>query len=75
MTISGIIFYVLAVIILAATALAITRRNVMHAIVYLVVSFFGMAPAVLSPGGAASWPCWRSSFMPGPSWCCFCSSS
>ena len=44
MTISGIIFYVLAVIILAATLLAVTRRNVMHAIVYLVVSFFAMAP-------------------------------
>jgi NADH-quinone oxidoreductase subunit J len=44
MTISGLIFYVLALIILAATGLAITRRNPMHAIVYLVVSFFGMAP-------------------------------
>jgi NADH-quinone oxidoreductase subunit J len=27
-----------------ATLLAITSRNVMHAIVYLIVSFFGMAP-------------------------------
>ena len=44
MTISGLIFYALAAIILAATGLAITRRNPMHAIVYLVVSFFGMAP-------------------------------
>jgi NADH-quinone oxidoreductase subunit J len=44
MTISGLIFYALAAIILAATLLAITRRNPMHAIVYLVVSFFGMAP-------------------------------
>jgi NADH-quinone oxidoreductase subunit J len=44
MNISGIIFYILAVIILAATLLAVTRRNVMHAIVYLVVSFFAMAP-------------------------------
>ncbi len=44
MTIPGIIFYILAVIILAATLLAVTRRNVMHAIVYLVVSFFAMAP-------------------------------
>lgn len=44
MTISGLIFYMLAGIILAATGLAITRRNPMHAIVYLVVSFFGMAP-------------------------------
>jgi NADH-quinone oxidoreductase subunit J len=44
MTISGIMFYVLGIIILAATALAITRRNPMHAIVYLIVSFFAMAP-------------------------------
>jgi NADH-quinone oxidoreductase subunit J len=44
MTISGIIFYVLAAIILMATVLSITRRNVMHAIIYLVVSFFAMAP-------------------------------
>jgi NADH-quinone oxidoreductase subunit J len=44
MTISGIIFYVLAAIILAATVLSITRRNVMHAIIYLVISFFAMAP-------------------------------
>jgi NADH-quinone oxidoreductase subunit J len=44
MTLSSIIFYGLGIIILAATALAITRRNPMHAIIYLVVSFFGMAP-------------------------------
>jgi NADH-quinone oxidoreductase subunit J len=44
MTISGIIFYALAAIILTATVLAITRRNPMHAIVYLIVSFFAMAP-------------------------------
>jgi NADH-quinone oxidoreductase subunit J len=43
MTISGIIFYVLAGIILVATVLSITRRNVMHAIIYLVISFFAMA--------------------------------
>jgi NADH-quinone oxidoreductase subunit J len=44
MTISGIIFYVLAAIILIATVLSITRRNVMHAVIYLVISFFAMAP-------------------------------
>jgi NADH-quinone oxidoreductase subunit J len=44
MTISALIFYALAAIVLAATGLAVTRRNPMHAIVYLVVSFFGMAP-------------------------------
>jgi NADH-quinone oxidoreductase subunit J len=43
MTISGIIFYALAGIILVATVLSITRRNVMHAIIYLVISFFAMA--------------------------------
>jgi NADH-quinone oxidoreductase subunit J len=44
MTLYGILFYVLGLIILVASALAITSRNVMHAIVYLVVSFFGVAP-------------------------------
>jgi NADH-quinone oxidoreductase subunit J len=44
MTISGIIFYVLAGIILIATVLSVTRHNVMHAIIYLVISFFAMAP-------------------------------
>ena len=44
MTLYGLIFYLLGGIILAATLLAITRRNIMHAIVYLIVSFFGMAP-------------------------------
>jgi len=44
MTISAIMFYGLGIIILAATALAITRRNPMHAIIYLIVSFFAMAP-------------------------------
>ncbi len=43
MNLYGIIFYLLAFIILAATALAATRRHLMHAIVYLVLSFFGTA--------------------------------
>ncbi|MCL4502280.1 MAG: NADH-quinone oxidoreductase subunit J [Deltaproteobacteria bacterium] len=43
MNLYAIIFYVLAFIILASTALAVTRRNLMHAIVYLVLSFFGTA--------------------------------
>lgn len=43
MNLYGVIFYILACIILAATALAVTRRNLMHAIVYLVLSFFGTA--------------------------------
>jgi NADH-quinone oxidoreductase subunit J len=44
MTLYGLIFYLLGGIMLAATLLAITSRRIMHAIVYLIVSFFGMAP-------------------------------
>jgi NADH-quinone oxidoreductase subunit J len=43
MTIHAILFYAVAALIVAATALAITRRNLVHAVVYLVVSFFGSA--------------------------------
>lgn len=39
----AVIFYLVAFIILTATALAVTRRHLMHAIVYLVLSFFGTA--------------------------------
>ena len=43
MTLYAIIFYLLAAIILVTTGLAITRRNLVHAVVYLVFSFFGSA--------------------------------
>ncbi len=43
MTLYAIIFYVLAAVILVTTALAITRRNLVHAVVFLVFSFFGSA--------------------------------
>jgi NADH-quinone oxidoreductase subunit J len=43
MNIYVIFFYMLAVIIVTFTTLAITRRNVMHAIVYLVGSFIASA--------------------------------
>ena len=43
MTPYGILFYVLAAMILVCTGLAITRRHPIHAIVYLVASFFGSA--------------------------------
>ncbi len=43
MTLYAIIFYALAAIILVTTAMAITRRNLVHAVVYLVFSFFGSA--------------------------------
>jgi NADH-quinone oxidoreductase subunit J len=43
MSIYAVMFYVLGAVIVSATALAITRRNLMHAIVYLVLSFIGTA--------------------------------
>ena len=43
MTLYAAIFYVLAGVILVSTGLAITRRNLVHAIVYLIISFFGSA--------------------------------
>jgi NADH-quinone oxidoreductase subunit J len=43
MTLYSVIFYVLAALIIVSTGLAITRRNLVHAVVYLVVSFFGTA--------------------------------
>jgi NADH-quinone oxidoreductase subunit J len=33
----------LAAVILSATAMAVTRRNLVHAVLYLVISFFGSA--------------------------------
>lgn len=43
MTLYSILFYILALVILASTAVAITRRDMVHAVIYLVVSFFGSA--------------------------------
>ena len=43
MTLQAIVFYALAGVILTATGLAITRRNLVHAVVYLILSFFGSA--------------------------------
>ena len=43
MNLLPIIFYALAVLILVSTALAITRRNLVYAVIYLVLSFFGTA--------------------------------
>jgi NADH-quinone oxidoreductase subunit J len=42
-TLYRVIFYVVAAVIVGATALAITRRNPIHAVVYLVISFLGSA--------------------------------
>jgi NADH-quinone oxidoreductase subunit J len=43
MTIYSAIFYILALVILVTTGLAITRRNLVHAVIYLIFSFFGSA--------------------------------
>jgi NADH-quinone oxidoreductase subunit J len=43
MTFYTICFYLLALVIVAATVLAITRRHPVHAVVYLVLSFLGSA--------------------------------
>ena len=43
MTLYALIFYILAATIVVTTGLAITRRNLVHAVVYLVFSFFGSA--------------------------------
>jgi NADH-quinone oxidoreductase subunit J len=43
MTLYSIIFYTLAIIIVMATALAITRRHIVHAMVYLIISILGTA--------------------------------
>jgi len=43
MTIYTILFYLIAALILFATTFAVTRRNMVYAVIYLVLSFFGTA--------------------------------
>ena len=43
MSILTILFYAIALLVVVATALAVTRRNLVHAVLYLVLSFFGTA--------------------------------
>jgi NADH-quinone oxidoreductase subunit J len=43
MTSLGVVFYLLAIVVVLATVLAITRRDLVHAIVYLIISFLGTA--------------------------------
>ncbi len=43
MTLYAFIFYLLGAVLLASTLLAITRRQVVHAVVYLIVSFIATA--------------------------------
>ncbi|SPF45944.1 NADH:ubiquinone oxidoreductase, membrane subunit J [Syntrophobacter sp. SbD1] len=39
----GFFFYLISAVVIGATAIAITRRNLVHAVVYLIVSYFGTA--------------------------------
>ncbi len=43
MNILSILFYTVAALMVASTGLAITRRSLVYAVVYLVLSFFGTA--------------------------------
>jgi NADH-quinone oxidoreductase subunit J len=43
MILYAVIFYLVAALILASTGMAVTRRNPVHAVVYLVLSFLGSA--------------------------------
>lgn len=43
MTLYATLFYIIAALLITATCLAVTRRNMVHAVLYLVVSFFGSA--------------------------------
>jgi NADH-quinone oxidoreductase subunit J len=42
-TFYGIVFYLLAILLLVSTALAVSRTRLMHAVVYLIISFFATA--------------------------------
>ena len=43
MTLYSILFYLISALIVIATSMAVTRRNMVHAVLYLVLSFFGTA--------------------------------
>jgi NADH-quinone oxidoreductase subunit J len=43
MTLHGLLFYIIAALILLTTVLGLTRRNLVHAVIYLIFSFFGTA--------------------------------
>ena len=43
MSLLSILFYLIAALILGATVAAVTRRNMVYAVIYLVLSFFGTA--------------------------------
>jgi len=43
MTIFAAIFYLVAALMIVSTGMAVTRNNLVHAVLYLVISFFGSA--------------------------------
>jgi len=43
MTLFNILFFAIAALIVASTAVAITRRHLVHAVIYLIFGFFGSA--------------------------------
>lgn len=43
MTLFNTLFFAIAALIVASTGLAITRRNLVHAVIYLIFGFFGSA--------------------------------
>ncbi|MCU0237793.1 MAG: NADH-quinone oxidoreductase subunit J [Acidobacteria bacterium] len=43
MTLFNLLFFAIAALIVASTVLAVTRRNLVHAVIYLIFGFFGSA--------------------------------
>jgi NADH-quinone oxidoreductase subunit J len=43
MSFFGVLFYLLAIVLIASTAMAVSRTRLVHAVVYLVISFFATA--------------------------------
>jgi NADH-quinone oxidoreductase subunit J len=43
MSLYAILFYAIAALMIVSTAMAVTRRDLVHAVLYLVLSFFGSA--------------------------------
>jgi NADH-quinone oxidoreductase subunit J len=43
MTLHAFLFYLVGLLVLGTTAVAVTRQHMVHAVLYLVVSFFGSA--------------------------------
>jgi NADH-quinone oxidoreductase subunit J len=43
MTLFNLLFFAIAALIVASTVIAVTRRNLVHAVIYLIFGFFGSA--------------------------------